>query len=185
MEESDSGDIAAISPFTLEFQSTMHSSPVKSLLALLTFLLLSIFCTANPLPAPTTPNPLNARQLSTVFTGNLCDTHFAQGPNQCFFIISSKRFDIDIGEWMQLSSLYIFRNTCELIGYYPEVNLDGTWVSVDSQLPFTVDAITIAFVPEFWYAGRYYDTHGSNWYMQWEENDSGIDVYNWRFLFSC
>jgi photosystem II stability/assembly factor-like uncharacterized protein len=163
----------------------MHPSPVKSLLALLSFLLLSTFCTANPLPAPTTPNPLNRRQLSSVFTGNLCDTHFARGPDQCFFIISSKHINIDEGEWMNWSSLYIFRNTCELIGYIPEVNLDGTWVSVDSQLRWTVDAITFGFVPEFNYAGRHYDTHGGNWFMQWEENDSGIDVYNWRFLFSC
>jgi hypothetical protein len=185
MEQSDLGGITAISPFSLEFQSTMHSPPVKSLLALLTFLLFSTFCTANPLPAPTTPNPLNPRQFSGVFTGNLCDTHFAQGPDQCFFIISSKSIDIDIGEWMNWSSLYIFRNTCELIGYVPGVNLDGNWVSVDSQLPWTVDAITLAFVPEFWYAGRHYDTHGGNWYMQWEENDSGFNVFNWRFLFSC
>jgi hypothetical protein len=152
-------------------------------------------------PRSTTPDPsslsvVSPRQFSSIFTGDLCDPNDqfrAAYPNNCYLATNSEAvtfesfsFDGQPVPSSWVTSLYIFRMDCELIGYNPGQDLENQWFSFDSQLPWSVDVITHNNVPQFNYAGQHYDADipGSGMWVAWDEND-GVQTHITRFMFSC
>jgi hypothetical protein len=137
-------------------------------------------------PNTASSNALTTRQLGSIFTGDACDVNLAT-PGMCFFVTSGVQQNIDGDPWAYWTTMFIFREDCELIGYVPGVNLETQWYAMASQLPYTVDVITYGGVPSFWYAGKLYNTLGgmsSTFWQTWTEND-GEEELMYRFLFYC
>lgn len=169
-------------------------------MALVLFSLLFLFTFTGATPLPTdialSATKLSTRQISNgVYYGDACDdlkgTMPKLYPNSCFLTLYQKK---NFNLWTQNgeaytwdTALYIFRTNCDLIGYVPGgLNLEHTWHSVASQLPYTVDIQTNSNVPEFKYAGQHYkETSKGGYSEEWNENDSGIDAHMWRLMFDC
>jgi hypothetical protein len=172
----------------------MHSSPAKAIFGLFSLLLLLTFTTAIPLPTEDSLNQTSlghsTRQLSGVFYGDACTYSSSLEslyPNSCYFTVNSEAVGVANSITLYLSSLYIFRMDCTLIGYAPSINLDGEWYSMDSELPYTLDVIAWDNYPQFNYAGQHQDSavQGDGTWVSWKENDSGITVQVTKFIFGC
>jgi len=171
-------------------------SVLRAITSLFSFLLLSTFTSAAPLPAE---NPWNqtsvghpTRQLSAVYYGDACSrSPFVEQifPNQCYFTVSSEQADgvLDDGKPIYWSDLYVFRIDCTLIGYNTHTSLENQWYTMDSELPYTIDVITYNNIPQFNYAGQHHDaadeSTGSS--STWTETNGGSTDSMTRFLFDC
>ncbi|KAN0115508.1 hypothetical protein V8E51_005052 [Hyaloscypha variabilis] len=109
---------------------------IKAMLCLFSLLALLSFSTAAPAPNDKTLHtaPLDTRQESNgIYYGDLCnpkDPIAVWFPKEC---------------WL---GLYQKENTSDFW------TGEGRWVSMDSQLKYTVDVQTVNQVPRFNYAGR-------------------------------
>lgn len=127
--------------------------------------------TANPVP-PTFPfnvTSLAARQDAwnpdayTAFEAEgLCESWDGNVAliGWCWIVIYEQQVYIDPVNTEYLSSLYLLNAwpTCTFIGYEPgPLQLESTWFSLDSQLPYTVDIITYNTSSLFWYGGIEHD----------------------------
>jgi len=180
-------------------QVTMQFSTVKVMLALFSLLTLFALSTATPLPADAaleSPSSVARQESNGIYYGNLCNPNDVYGlhfPNKCWLTLYQKK---DWDTFTQSgpsthfywdTTLYLFRTNCDIIGYIPDVgDLEGIWVSMDSQLRYTVEVTTTNQIPHFNYAGMHYLGNSPGTYsVNWTEDDSGIDVTVWKLLFSC
>ncbi|PMD15220.1 hypothetical protein NA56DRAFT_664104 [Hyaloscypha hepaticicola] len=163
----------------------------RAIMSLFSFLVLFTSTFAAPLPAENLLNQtsvgLSARQLSEVYYGDACQYSSyleLMYPDQCYFTVSSEQV-----EGVYVSSLYLFRMDCTLIGYVSQANLEYQWYTMYSELPYTVDVITYYNVPQFNYAGQHHDAADqsvdSGFSTSWTENDNGMTDFMTRFIFDC
>jgi hypothetical protein len=175
----------------------MQFSSIKAILGLFSLLALLRFGTAAPASTDNTLNtsPIDTRQESNgIYYGDLCnpkDPMAVWFPKKCWLGLYQKKNTSDFwtggNTFTWDTTLYIFRTNCDIIGYIPNAgNLEGRWVSMDSQLKYTVDVQTVNQVPQFNYAGRSYQGDNADTYsVNWTKNDSGIEVTIWKLLFDC
>ncbi|CZR66482.1 uncharacterized protein PAC_16383 [Phialocephala subalpina] len=117
------------------FFETTVASPINNTLS-----------TTTPLPLPlnhTHSTPIKRQDLSTIFLGDYC-THPTFGttvrqndPNWCL-IVSQTDYPYRAGNQNRYDeqTFYLFRNTCELIGYATGIYQgDGERYAFDSELP--------------------------------------------------
>ncbi|KAE9378643.1 hypothetical protein N431DRAFT_459976 [Stipitochalara longipes BDJ] len=161
----------------------MRFSPVKFFLAIVAFFFLFTFTSTTPVAALTTPNTtIDTRQESGgIYYGDACSGGEI-GEWECMLTISSKTINEGQSNQYYWSTLFIFYGGgCDLIGYIPGVNIENNWVSMDSQLPDTVDIVSHGGNPMFNYQGTSYTSPNN----QWSENDGGFNVVNWQYYFYC
>lgn len=165
----------------------MHFSPIKVIFALLSAFLLLTLSAANPFPAPTSGNDslLVPRQKLTPWEIlGYCLTAPFVDYTTCYLIIYETRIYDSPIEYHYLSDLWLWSPQCaDAVGYAYEVQLEDTWYTLDSELPWTVDVITYNAVPFFGYSTHTYSTNGVNVFQKFTPNH-GNDLM-WVFPFDC
>jgi len=162
----------------------MYCSLPKTLLTVLSAFNLFTLISANPVqPSIITPRDI---PLSSIQTGDLCDPTWTghTDPTICYFgTYGSKNYHSGSAS-NYFTSLYVFCNTCQLIGFNRGQFLVDNQFVLGSDLPepIAVQADGLARV-SFWYNGGYYDQSGNTPFTCWAEN-SGAD-YLCRFMFRC